>query len=140
MSSKKIKIILFGFFILLILCVYNLTTRKDIIIQEAKIVTGVDKNIMPLKVTNLFPKNTSKVCVWISWRSVKINTQILVKWYYLTDDIPIYNYVLTISKRQGVANVELSMPEGKNLPSGSYKADIFSGKKRLIKTLTFEIE
>jgi hypothetical protein len=139
--SRKIKIILFGSFVLLILGVYSLTTnRKDIIIQEAKVVTGVDKNIMPLKVTNFFPKNTSKVCVWISWHSAKINTQILVKWYYLTDDIPIYNYVLTISKRQGVANVELSIPEGKSLPSGSYKADIFSGKKHLTKTLTFEIE
>jgi hypothetical protein len=63
-----------------------------------------------------------------------------VKWYYVTDDVPIYDYNLNIPKRDGIANVVLSMPEGKNLPSGLYKVDIFSGKKRLFKTLTFEIE
>jgi hypothetical protein len=138
-SSIKIIVILV-FFILFILFIYNLNRHKDIIIQEAKIVTGVDKDMSPLKVTNFFPKDTSKVSAWISWKNAKINTQILVKWYYVTDDVPIYDYSLNIPKRDGVANVVLAMPEGKNLPSGLYKVYIFLGKKRPTKTLSFEIE
>lgn len=140
MRRKKTKIILLVSSLLLILCAYNFNTRKDIIIQEAKIVTGVDKQMLPIKVTSFFPKNTSKVCSWISWRNARINTQILIKWYYVTDDTPIYDYALNIPKREGVANIVLSIPEGKSLPSGLYKVDILSGKKRLTKPLTFEIE
>lgn len=140
MRYKRIGIILVILLILSAWFVYNTTRQRDIIIQEAKIVTGVDKDMSPLKVTSFFPKNTSKVSAWISWRNAKINTQLLVKWYYVTDDVPIYDYNLNIPKREGVANVVLSMPEGKNLPSGLYKVDIFSGKKRLTKTLSFEIE
>jgi hypothetical protein len=58
----------------------------------------------------------------------------------VTDDVPIYDYNLNIPKREGIVNVVLSMPEGKNLPSGLYKVYIFSGKKRPTKTLSFEIE
>ena len=135
------QVILLSIFILPALFAYNNFNRpRDIAIQEAKIVTGVDKQLMPLKATNFFPKNTSKVSAWISWRDAKVNTQVLVKWYYLTDDTPIYNYSLNIPKREGVANVVLSMPEGKTLPSGSYKVTIFFGKKQLTKPLTFEIE
>ncbi|MFA4934169.1 MAG: hypothetical protein WC574_07065 [Candidatus Omnitrophota bacterium] len=95
--------------------------------------------MLPIKVTNFFPKNTTKVCTWISWNNAKINTLVLVKWHYITDDVPIYDYNLTIPKREGVANVVLAMPEGKHLPAGLYKVDILSGKKHLTKTLTFEI-
>lgn len=140
MRSKKIWIILVIPLALFAWFLHNTSRQKDIVIQEAKIVTGVDKDMAPLKVTSFFPKNTSKVSAWISWRNAKINTQILVKWHYITDDIPIYNYDLNIPKREGVANVVLSMPEGKNLPSGLYKVDVFLGKKHLTKTLSFEIE
>jgi hypothetical protein len=118
----------------------NLNKNKGIVIQEAKIATGVDKDMAPIKVTNFFPKNTSKVSAWISWKNAKINTQILVKWYYITDDTPIYDYNLNIPKRDGIANVVLAMPEGKTLPSGLYKVTILSGKKQLTKPLTFEVQ
>lgn len=133
-------IILVFIFTLAALFIYNSSKHRDIVIGEAKIVTGVDKEMAPIKVTDFFPKNTTKVCAWIKWLDAKINTQILVKWYYITDDIPIYDYTLTIPKREGVANVVLAMPEGKSLPSGLYKVDILSGKKLLTKSLTFEIE
>ncbi|MCX5698062.1 MAG: hypothetical protein NTU54_08890 [Candidatus Omnitrophica bacterium] len=139
MDYKKI-IFLITLLILSALFLYNLSGHTDIIIRDAKIVTGVDKQLMPLKVTNFFPKNTSKVSAWISWRNAKINTQLLVKWYYVTDDVPIYDYNLNIPKKDGVANVVLSMPEGKVLPSGLYKVTILSGKKQLTKPLTFEIQ
>lgn len=140
MRYGKTITILFILFILALLWIGNLNKQRDIVIQEAKMAMGVDKEMMPLKVTTFFPKNTTKVSAWIRWRNAKINTQILVKWYYITDDVPIYDYNLNIPKREGIANVVLAMPEGKNLPSGLYKVDISSGKKRLTKTLTFEIE
>jgi len=136
---RKTAILVF-IFILFALFMYNLNRYRDIIIQEAKIVTGVDKEMSPLKVTNFFPKNTSKVSARISWKNAKINTQILVKWYYITDDVPIYDYSLNIPKREGIANVVLSLPEGKILPSGLYKVTILLGKKQLTKPLTFEIQ
>lgn len=139
MSYKKI-IILITILVLPVLFLYNLNKPNHIIIRDARIVTGVDKQLMPLKVTNFFPKNTSKVSAWINWRNARINTQILVKWYYVTDDVPIYDYTLNIPKREGIANVVLSMPEGKTLPSGSYKVTILLGKKHLTKPLIFEIE
>ena len=144
MPFKKIITILIPVLILLSLLIFGLVryldTNRDIIISEAKIATGVDSQMLPIKVTNFFPKNTEKVSAWISWREAKINTQVLVKWHYVTDDIPIYDYALTIPKKEGVANVVLAMPEGKSLPSGLYKVDILLGKKRLVKTLTFEIQ
>ncbi|MCX5681072.1 MAG: hypothetical protein NT079_02125 [Candidatus Omnitrophica bacterium] len=144
MTSKKIIIILVPALILLSVLILGLVryldTSRDILIDDAKIATGVNSQMLPIKVTSLFPKNTEKVSAWISWRNAKINIQILVKWHYITDDIPIYSYPMTIPKKEGVANVVLAMPKGKSLPSGLYKVDILLGKKRLIKTLTFEIE
>jgi hypothetical protein len=138
MNYKKIAILI-ALLTFSALFLYKLSQPTDIIIRDAKIVTGVDKQMLPLKVTNFFPKNTSKVSAWISWRNARINTQILVKWYYVTDDVPIYDYSLNIPKREGIANVVLSMPEGKTLPTGSYKVMILLGKKYLTKPLTFEI-
>ena len=141
MKYKKIIILITLLIITLsAIVLYNLTRPTEIIIRDAKIVTGVDKQLTPLKVTNFFPKNTSKVSAWIRWRNAKINTQILVKWYYSTDDVPIYDYNLNIPKREGIANVVLSMPEGKTLPSGTYKVTILLGKKHLTRPLVFEIE
>ncbi|MDD5120563.1 MAG: hypothetical protein PHR84_04565 [Candidatus Omnitrophica bacterium] len=137
--KKRVAVLISVLILSCILFVVNLNNQLGIVIQEAKITTGVDEQLLPIKITNSFPKNTAKVCAWINWRNAKINTQILVKWHYVTDDIPIYNYTLNIPKREGVANVTLTLPEGKHLPDGLYKVDILSGKKHLTKTLTFEI-
>jgi hypothetical protein len=140
MRYRKTIIILTVFIFLAFLWILNLSRQQDIIIREAKIVTGVDKDMRPLKVTNFFPKDTSKVSAWISWQNAKINTQVLVKWHYLTDDVPIYDYNLNIPKKEGIANIALSIPEGKTLPSGSYKVTILLGKRQLTRPLTFEIQ
>lgn len=142
MHNKIITIILIAIILALSLFwILSLSQQRNIIIQEAKMVTGVDKDMTPLKVTDSFPKNTPKVSTWISWKNAKINSQLLVRWYYVTDDVPIYDYNLNIPKKDGVANVIISMPEGKNLPSGLYKVSIFAtGKKRPIKILSFKIE
>jgi len=118
----------------------KLQESRGIVVRDAKIITGVDKEMAPIKVTNFFPKGTAKVCAWIRWANAKINSQIFVKWYYVTDDVPIYDYTLNIPKRDGVANVVLAMPQGKTLPSGTYRVAILAGNKPLIKPLIFEIE
>jgi hypothetical protein len=140
-NRVKKTIVLLASILIAFLIVYipKFTSNTGIVIREAKIVTGVDAEMRPLKVTALFPKDTSKVCAWIRWVNAKINSQVFVKWYYVTDDMPIYDYTLNIPKRDGIANVVLAMPQGKTLPSGVYKVTIYSGKKSLIKPLVFEI-
>lgn len=113
--------------------------NRDITITDAKIATGVDENLMPVKATDLFLKGTSKVSCWFQWRNAKINTQVLAKWHYVTDDVHILDYNFNIPKKDGMGSVALSMPEGKTLPAGSYKVGLYSGKK-LLKSLNFKME
>lgn len=138
MLSGKIKlaIVLFFVFSVLSACAFK---AQDIIISDAKMVTAVDENLMPVRITDVFPKDTSKVSCWIRWRDSNINAQLLAKWHYITDDTHILDYLFTIPKKEGMGSVTLSMPEGKNLPVGLYKVDLVSGR-RTLKSLTFKIE
>lgn len=106
---------------------------------DAKIATAVDENLLPLKITDIFPKGTNKVSCWIKWQDTKINTQLVASWHYITDDIHILDYSFIIPKREGMGSIVLAMPDGKNLPSGQYKVDLLLGK-RILKTLRFRIE
>jgi hypothetical protein len=106
---------------------------------DAKIATGVDENLIPLEVKDVFPKGTSKVSCWIKWRNAKINTQLVASWHYVTDDIHILDYSFIIPKKEGMGNMMLSMPDGTNLPSGRYKVNLILGK-RILKSLGFKIE
>ena len=106
---------------------------------DAKIATAVDENLMPLKVTDNFPKGTAKVSCWIKWRETKINTELVASWHYITDDIHVLDYPFIIPKKEGTGSIELAMPGGKNLPSGEYKVDLIFGK-RVLKRLIFRIE
>ena len=112
---------------------------RNAIITDARIAAAIDEKLMPIKVTDTFPPGTSKVYCWIKWQDAKINTQIVAKWHYITDDIPINEYVFVIPKRNGTGSVSLSMPAGKMLPSGLYKVSLLSGR-RVLKSLTFTIE
>ena len=103
---------------------------------DAKIATAVDENLMPLKITDTFPKGTSKVSCWIKWKDTKINTELVASWHYVTDDMHILDYSFIIPKKEGMADIGVSMP---NLPSGEYKVDLMLGK-RVLKSLTFRIE
>jgi len=117
---------------------YSLLNR-DIILVEAKIVTGVDDKLMPLNATDMFPQGTSKVSCWFRWRDARINTEILAKWHYVTDDVHILDYNFNIPKKDGMGSVTLTMPKGKTLPQGSYKVDLLLNK-RLLRSLTFKVE
>ena len=106
---------------------------------DAKIATAVDENLMPLEVTDNFPKGTAKVSCWIKWADTKINTELVASWHYITDDIHVLDYSFIIPKREGTGSIVLSMPNGKNLPSGKYKVDLIMGKS-VLKSLKFRIE
>lgn len=111
----------------------------DISIVDAKIVTAVDERLMPVKVTDIFPRGTTTVSCWIQWKNATINTEIVARWHYVTDDIHILDYPLIIPKKDGTGSVTLTMPNGKELPSGDYKTELFSGK-RLLRSLIFKVE
>ena len=113
--------------------------RSAIHLVDAKIATAVDENLMPLKVTDNFPKGTAKVSCWIKWRDTKINTELVASWHYITDDIHVLDYPFIIPKKEGTGSIVLAMPDGKNLPSGEYKVDLILGK-RVLKRLIFRIE
>ena len=114
-------------------------TGGNINITDAKIVTAVDENLMPVRITDDFPKGTSKVVCWFQWKDARINLQILAKWRYITDDIHILDYPFYIPKSAGSGSVALSGPEGKPLPAGQYKVDLVVGRHAL-RSLTFKIE
>jgi hypothetical protein len=136
MYKKAIIIILSAAILALPGCSF---LNKDITITNAKIVTGVDENLMPIEVTDSFPKDATKVSCWFQWRNAKLNTQILAKWHYVTDDVHILDYSFNIPKKDGNGSVILSMPEGKTLPSGSYKVGLYLDKT-LLKSLNFKVE
>lgn len=108
-------------------------------IVDAKIVTAVDERLMPVKVTDTFPRGTTAVSCWIRWKNAAINTEIVARWHYVTDDIHILDYTLIIPKKEGTGSVTLTMPNGKELPGGDYKVELFSGK-RLLRSLPLRVE
>lgn len=138
MYKGRIWVILIIFVISASLSACSVFSPK-IHLVDAKMATAVDQDLMPVKVTDSFPKGSSKVCCWIKWRDAKINTQILASWHYLTDDIHILDYSFNIPKRDGSGGIALTMPDGRSLPSGSYKVDLSSGKS-ILRSLKFTVE
>lgn len=108
-------------------------------ITEIKMARGVDENLMPQTIVDIFPRGTSKVFCWFKWRNAKVNTVILAKWQYVTDDIPVLDNAIVIPRKEGMGSISLAMPEGKTLPSGIYRIDLLLEKKPL-KSLSFKVE
>jgi hypothetical protein len=109
-----------------------------VLLVDAKMATAVDADFMPVGVTDMFPAGTERVTCWIKWKDSKINTEIIAKWHYLTDDVHIVDYPFSIPKREGSGGITITMPGGKKFPAGSYKVDLYL-EKRLIKTLQFRV-
>jgi hypothetical protein len=112
--------------------------ENNIHIISAKMSKGINEKYMPVDVTNIFPEGTVKVYCWFSWRDAEKNMEILAKWHYITDDIPIVEYSFAVPRREGVGSVSLSMPEGKVLPPGLYRVELMYGP-RTLKSLTFKV-
>src|SRR3990167_7106663 len=112
--------------------------EKNIDVTSVKMAKDINEKYMPVDITDIFPEGTIKVYCWFSWRDAEKNMEILAKWHYLTDDIPIVEYAFAIPRREGVGSVSLSMPECKVLPPGLYKVELKFGN-RALKSLTFKI-
>ena len=140
MRLGKIQYILIVIFAcsLALIFAYQLINR-DIYIVDAKTAVTVNEDLMPVKITDSFPRGTSRVYCWIKWRDARINIELVTKWRYLTDDIHIADHALIVPKKDGAGGVELAMPEGKTLPTGSYRIDIMMGR-RVLKSIMFKVE
>lgn len=137
----RIKLTLFAIISVLIalsLCACSIM-NPDITLLDVKTAKDVDKNLMPVSVTETFPEGTSKISCWFKWRNAKVNTQVLTKWHYVTDDIPVLDYTFSIPKKDGTGSVALVMPGGKKLPSGSYRIDLVVNN-RILKSVNFTVE
>jgi hypothetical protein len=99
---------------------------------------GINEKYMPVDVTSIFPEGTIKVYCWFSWRDAENNTEILAKWHYITDDIPIAEHSFAIPRKEGAGSVSLSMPGGKVLPAGLYRVELKYGAN-LLRFLTFKV-
>ena len=131
-----LSILMLAVFIQLTSCAKR--EQGNIHVISAKMAKGINEKYMPVDTTNIFPEGTIKVYCWFSWRDAEKNMEILAKWHYLTDDIPIVEYAFAIPRREGVGSVSLSMPEGKVLPPGLYRVELKFGN-RALKSLTFKI-
>lgn len=138
MNGKRLPVILSVAFLLFSLSACSLAGR-GMKLLDAKITATVDDKLMPVGITDVFPKGTSKVSCWIKWKDARINTPLLAKWHYVTDDIHILSYNLSIPKKEGMGSIALTMPAGRELPPGRYKVDLITGK-HIIRTLPFRIE
>ncbi len=108
-------------------------------ITEIKMAPAINEDLMPLKPMDSFPGGTSRVFCWFKWENAEVSSRIIAKWYYTSENINILNYPLNIPRRDGSGSVLLSMPEGKTLPSGSYRIDLVINNHTL-KSREFKIE
>ena len=115
----------------------NLSAGKFALV-DAKVAMGIDDKFMPVEVTDSFPANASKVYCWFQWKDAPKDTKILAHWHYVTEDISILDYTFVIPKKNGVGSVSLEMPQGKTLPSGTYRVDLFL-KNQKVKSVAFKV-
>ncbi|MFH1692205.1 MAG: hypothetical protein ABIC68_06570 [Candidatus Omnitrophota bacterium] len=137
MTLSKHSYIGFLFIFLLSSCCFF--QSQKICITDAKIAAGVDEKLMPVNITDVFPKDTSKVSCWFQWKKAKIGTPIVAKWHYVTDDIHVFDYTFKIPRKEGKGSIALAMPENKMLPPGEYKIDL-TVDDHILKSLHFRIE
>ena len=108
-------------------------------ITDIKMASAINEKLAPVHPTGSFPNGTSRVYCWFGWRNAAANTQLMAKWYYISENINILNYPFNIPNRDGSGSVLLAMPEGQTLPSGSYKIDLII-YNHIIKSCEFKIK
>ncbi len=137
LNGKKNFVLVFLMIFILSAC--SLQQIAPISITDIKIATGIDEKLMPVSVTDVFPDGTQRVFCWFQWKDTKVNTTVMARWYFLTDNIHILDYNFMIPRKEGSGSVSLSMPEGKKLPVGQYRIDLNFGKQTL-KSITFKVQ
>ena len=108
-------------------------------VTEIKMAPAISENLTPIKPANLFSIGTSRVFCWFKWENAEINSKIIAKWHYTSENINILDYAFSIPRRDGAGSLLLSMPEGKTLPSGSYRIDLVVNN-HILKSCEFKIE
>jgi len=141
MRMKKIVVLV----LLVLVVILSIPLARRILsigkftITGVKMASGISENIRPVKPTDAFPRGTSKVYCWFSWRDAEVNMHIVAKWRYITEKLNIISHTFTLPRQEGSGSVLLTMPEGKTLPSGSYQVDL-SLNERILKSHKFKIE
>lgn len=138
MDIRKVKAILVLSFILYLFSGCSLIKNR-IYISEMKIATAINENLMPVGVTDVLAKGTFKVFCWFKWHGAQVDTKIIARWYYVTDNIRILDDTFTIPRKEGSGSILLSMPENKILPAGLYRVELII-EKHTLKSLTFKVE
>ena len=108
-------------------------------VTDIKMAPSISENLMPLRPSDSFPQGTSRVYCWFRWENAETGSQITAKWHYTSENIDILNYSLAIPRHEGSGSVLLSMPEGKSLPSGSYRIDLVMNN-RIVRSREFKID
>jgi hypothetical protein len=139
MDARKITILILTVAAFAAIPACSVMEAPKVRLLDAKMASAVDANFMPVGVTGSFPASTERVTCWIKWKDARVNTEIVAKWHYLTDDVHIVDYPFNIPKREGSGGITINMPGGKKFPAGSYKVDL-SLEGRLLKTLEFRVE
>ncbi|MDD5429050.1 MAG: hypothetical protein PHI58_07465, partial [Candidatus Omnitrophica bacterium] len=131
MRIKKTSLLLLSAILLIFLAMpgCQLLSLGKVKITEMKTAPSLSEDYMPVGATDTFPSGTQKVYCWFSWHNAEANTQIVAKWRYISQNISIINHTFTLPRREGSGSVLLTMPEGKTLPSGSYRIDMVMDKR-----------
>jgi hypothetical protein len=138
MKSYNFKILITLLLIVSLGGCANLKNNKFVLV-DAKIAMGIDDKFMPTGVNDNLPAGTTKVYCWFQWKNAPKETKILAHWHYATEDLPILDYTFIIPKKNGIGSVSLEMPQGKTLPSGTYRVDLLLENKK-IKSVVFKVQ
>ncbi len=111
----------------------------DVHITDAKMAVGLDDQLMPVQVTDVFPRDTKRVFCWFSWENAIPKMEIKADWNYIIDDVQILAYAFRLPRKKGSGGISLTMPTDKVLPVGSYRID-FIAKNKILKSLTFKVK
>jgi hypothetical protein len=136
----RLKILAVLFIAVIGIIVFSLYVypARDIKITDATTAKGVDEKLKPVGITNVFPAGTASVSCWFQWANALPNTSIMASWYFVSDDIRILDYTFDIPRKNGSGSVSLSMPQGKELPAGTYRVEL-KRDKRSLRSLTFRV-
>ena len=107
-------------------------------IVDMKTALNIDDKFQPVHPTDRFAADTSKVFCWFQWKDGQINSPINAQWTYITENIRVLDYKITIPRREGAGGVAMAMPEGKTLPPGEYEVRLEYGKT-LLKSIKFKV-
>ena len=143
-------LVLWSILIALAICTFFVYSKKGpqvtpasiprpLVITDAKMTTGLDEQLMPLQVTEVFPRDTKLVYCWFSWENAAPKMVMKASWNYTIDDIRILVYDFRLPRRAGSGGISLTMPSGKVFPVGAYRVDFIANGKTL-KSVTFKVK